>query len=516
MSSTGNDLTYDAIVVGAGPAGENVADQAVQGGLSVAIVEDELVGGECSYWACMPTKALLRSTAALHAARQLPGARQAITSSLDVDAILQRRDAFSSGWKDDGQVSWLQQAGIDLVRGRGRLTGRRTVEATDAQGQMTQLTARHAVVIATGSSALVPPVPGLAEVPVWTNREAAAVKTVPGRLAIVGGGVVAAEMATAFARLGSTVTMLARDGVLSANEPFAGELVTQALKDMDVTVHLGIGVTAARLDENGFTVLSLTNGTELETDQVFLAVGREPNTNDLGLPQVGLEPGTWLSVDESMRVVDADGNPLDGGWLYAVGDVNHRALLTHQGKYQARIAADAIVARATDSPLDDQPWGWHAATADRHGVPQVVFADPEVATVGLTAAQAQQHGYRTRVVDYDLGAVAGAALHADDYTGQARMVIDENRQVLLGFTIVGADVAETLHAASIAVTGEVPIKRLWHAVPAFPTISEIWLRLLETVGRPAARSDGTGPGEQRASSGPPAAGSCPAPPGRTQ
>src|SRR6185312_6894165 len=274
MSGTGNDLTYDVIVVGAGPAGENVADRAVRGGLSVAVVEDELVGGECSYWACIPTKALLRSTAALHAAQQLPGARQAITSPPDVDAILRRRDGFSSGWKDDGQVSWLQQAGIDLVRGRGRLNGPRTAEVTDVQGQTTQLTARHAVVIATGSFALVPPVPGLADVPVWTNRGAAAVKAVPGRLAIIGGGAVAAEMATAFARLGSAVTMLARDGVLPANEPFAGELVIRALKDAGVEVHLGIGISAARLGENGATVLSLTNGTELETDQVLLAVGR--------------------------------------------------------------------------------------------------------------------------------------------------------------------------------------------------------------------------------------------------
>lgn len=483
IKDAAKNMTYDVIVLGAGPAGENVADRVVQGGLSVAVVEDELVGGECSYWACMPTKALLRSGTALHAAQQLPGAREAITSRLDVKAILERRNGFASHWKDDGQVSWLQSAGIGLIRGRGRLAGPRAVQVTDAQGQTTQLTARHAVVIATGSYSLTPNVPGLSDVPVWTNREAAAVENVPGRLAIIGGGVVATEMATAFGRLGSAVTVLARDGVLPSNEPFAGELVTQALKDMGVTIDLGTGVTAARLDQNGSTVLTLDNGTELETDQVFVAVGRGPNTNDLGLPQVGLQPGSWLSVDESMRVVDADGNPLDGGWLYAVGDVNQRALLTHEGKYQGRIAADAMVARATDSPLDDRPWGWHAATADRHAVPQVIFTDPEVAAVGLTTAQAQRAGYRTRVVDYDLGAVDGAALHADAYTGHARMVVDEDRQVIIGMTLVGPDVAELLHAATIAIAGEIPLKRLWHAVPAFPTISEIWLRLLEGYGR---------------------------------
>jgi dihydrolipoamide dehydrogenase len=319
---------------------------------------------------------------------------------------------------------------------------------------------------------------------VWTNREAAAVKAVPGRLAIVGGGVVAAEMATAFARLGSTVTVLARDGVLPANEPFAGDLVTQALKDMGVTIELGVGVTAARLDEYGFTVLSLTNGTELETDQVFLAVGRGPNTKDLGLSQVGLTPGTWLPVNDTMQVLDDSGNPLSGGWLYAVGDVNHRALLTHQGKYQARAAGDAIVTRAAGQAADCDQWGWHTATADARAVPQVIFTDPEVAAVGLTAAQAERDGYRTRVVDYDLGSVAGAALHADGYTGRARMVVDEDRQIILGMTFVGPDVAELLHAATIAIVGEVPLKRLWHAVPAYPTISEVWLRLLEGYGRP--------------------------------
>lgn len=483
MTDAVKDATYDVIVLGAGPAGENVADRVVQGGLSVAIVEDELVGGECSYWACIPTKALLRSGTALHAAQQLPGAREAITSSLDVKAVLQRRDGFASQWKDDGQVSWLQSAGIALVRGRGRLTGPRAVEVTDSRGQTTQLTARHAVVIATGSYPLTPDVPGLSGVPVWTNREAVAVENVPHRLAIIGGGVVAAEMATAFARLGSAVTVLARDGVLPANEPFAGELVSQALKDMGVTIDLGNVVTAARLDENGSTVLTLEDGTGLETDQVFVAVGRGPNTTDVGLPQVGLEAGTWLSVDESMRVIDAGGNPLEGGWLYAVGDVNRRAPVTHQGKYQARAAGDAIVVRAAGQAVDDDPWGWHAATADTRFVPQVIFTDPEVAAVGLTATQAERHGFRTRVVDYNLGSVAGAGLHADGYTGHARMVVDEDRHVIIGMTIVGPDVAELLHAATIAITGEIPLKRLWHAVPAFPTISEIWLRLLEAYGR---------------------------------
>jgi dihydrolipoamide dehydrogenase len=253
---------------------------------------------------------------------------------------------------------------------------------------------------------------------------------------------------------------------------------------MGVTVSLNQGVTEARRQPDGSTALTLDDGTELQTDQVFLAVGRGPNTDDLRLESIGLEPGSWLSVDETMRVLDDHESPLDDGWLYAVGDVNRRALVTHQAKYQARAAGDAIVARAADRTVDDEPWGWHAATADSRFVPQVIFTDPEVAAVGLTAAQAEHEGYRTRVVDYDLGSIAGAVLHADAYSGQARMVVDEDRQVIIGMTLVGPDVAELLHAATIAVTGEIPLKRLWHAVPAFPTISEVWLRLLEGYGRP--------------------------------
>jgi pyruvate/2-oxoglutarate dehydrogenase complex dihydrolipoamide dehydrogenase (E3) component len=466
--------TYDVVVIGAGPVGENVADRAVKGGLTAIVVESELVGGECSYWACMPSKALLRSPAALRAARQVAGAREALTGGIDVAAVLARRDAFTSDWHDDGQVDWLTGAGIDLVRGHGRIAGVRRVEVTRDDG-ITTLTARHAVVVATGSAALLPDIPGLRAAAPWTSREATSAKAIPGRLAIIGGGVVAAEMATAYAGLGSSVTVLARSRLLSRMEPFAGELVTAALRESGADVRLDTTVESVE----GRVRLNLTGGDTVEADEVLVAIGRTPRTGDLGLDRIRLEPGGWLAVDDTMRVAGAD------GWLYATGDVNHRALLTHQGKYQARAAGDVIVARARQRPVQDGPWGAHVATADHRAVPQVVFTDPEVATVGRTAAEAERAGLRTRVVDYEVGNVAGAQLHADGYQGRARMVVDEDRQVIVGCTVVGPDVGEMLQAATIAVVAEVPLSRLWHAVPAYPTVSELWLRLLETYGRPA-------------------------------
>jgi dihydrolipoamide dehydrogenase len=475
--------TYDVVVIGAGPVGENVADRVVQGGLSAAIVERELVGGECSYWACMPTKALLRSAAALRAARQVPGAREAVTGKLDVAAVLRRRDSFTSHWKDDGQVSWLDQVGVPLYRGQGRISSARVVEVTGEYGETTSLTARHAVVIATGSGALVPDIAGLREAEPWTSREAAAASAVPGRLAIIGGGVVASEMATAFAGLGSSVTMLARDGVLPRAEPFAGERVIESLRDAGVAVRVGAGAGSVQRDNDGTVHVTLTDGGQIEADERLVAIGRTPNSQDIGLDTVGLTPGAWLAVDDTLRVVGDDGAPIGGGWLYAAGDVNRRVLLTHQGKYQARAVGDVIVARAKGEVVEDGRWGRHVATADERAVPQVVFTEPEIASVGLTAAAAEDAGLRIRVVDYDLGAVSGSALHADGYQGQARMVVDEDRKVIVGFTLVGPDVAELLHAATIAVVGEVPLDRLWHAIPAYPTVSEVWLRLLEAYGR---------------------------------
>ena len=465
------DSTYDVIVLGGGPAGENAADYAVRGGLTAVMVEAELVGGECSYWACMPSKALLRPGSALEAARRVRGAEEAVTGGLDVEAVFARRNSFTSDWKDQGQVEWLAGAKIDLVRGHGRLAGPKVVRVGD-----TVLTARHAVVVATGTTASVPDVPGLRDARPWTSREATSAKHVPGRLAVIGGGVVAVEMAFAYASLGSSVTMLVRDGLLSRVEPFAGELVTGALRAKGVSIRSG-AATLVHRESDGVVRLTLSDGDDLEADEVLVAVGRSPHTDDIGLETIGLKPGSWLPVDDTLRVTDVD-------WLYAVGDVNHRALLTHQGKYQARIAGDVIAARAAGRMVDDRAWGVHAATADHAAVPQVVFSDPEVAAVGLTAEEAARAGFRTRVVDYDLGRVAGASLHADGYAGRARMVVDEDRRVLLGVTFVGQDVAEMLQSATIAVVGEVPIDRLWHAVPSYPTLSEVWLRLLEAYGRP--------------------------------
>ncbi|TQS25527.1 NAD(P)/FAD-dependent oxidoreductase [Microbispora sp. KK1-11] len=475
--------TYDVIVIGAGPVGENVADRVVRGGLSAAIVERELVGGECSYWACMPTKALLRSGAALRAARQVPGAREAVTGELDVAAVLSRRDSFASHWKDDGQVAWLEQAGIALYRGQGRITSARTVEVTSDNAVRTSLTARHAVVIATGSGALVPDIAGLREAAPWTSREAVAATAVPRRLAIIGGGVVASEMATAFADLGASVTMLARDGVLPLAEPFVGERVIESLREAGVSVHRGAEAAAVKRADDGTVHITLTDGRQVEADELLVAIGRTPNTQDIGLHTIGLTPGAWLTVDDTLRVLGDDGASIGDGWLYAAGDVNRRVLLTHQGKYQARAVGDVIVARAKGEPVEDGRWGRHAATADERAVPQVVFTHPEIASVGLTAAAAEAAGLRIRVVDYDLGAVAGSALQADGYRGHARMVVDEDRKVVVGFTLAGPDVAELLHAATIAVVGEVPLDRLWHAIPAYPTVSEVWLRLLEAYGR---------------------------------
>lgn len=465
---------FDVVVVGAGPTGENLAERAHAGGLSVAVVESELVGGECSYWACMPSKALLRPAAALADARRLAGAREAVTGTLDAEAVLRRRDGFTSHWKDDGQVEWLDGAGIVLVRGHGRLDGPKRVAVRTPDGGRRVLTARHAVAVCTGTRAALPGLPGLTGVRPWTSREATSSERVPPRLAVIGGGVVACEMATAWRALGSEVVQLVRGArLLPRMEPFAGEAVAEGLRAAGVDLRFGASVAGVRRD--GPVTLTLDGGDTITADEVLFATGRTPATDDLGLDTVGLAPGRPIEVDSTGL---AAGVP--GEWLYAAGDVNGRALLTHQGKYQGRVFGTVIADRAAGRPLDTAAWGRSVATADERAVPQVVFTDPEVAAVGPTLEEATREGRRVRAVDYDLGNVSGASLYADGYRGRARALVDLDGETLLGATFVGAGVAELLHSATVAVTAEVPISRLWHAVPSYPTISEVWLRLLET------------------------------------
>jgi pyruvate/2-oxoglutarate dehydrogenase complex dihydrolipoamide dehydrogenase (E3) component len=459
--------TYDVIVLGAGPTGENVASRVARGGLTAAVVESELVGGECSYWACMPSKALLRPVGAVAEARHVQGVTGA---RLEPEQVLARRNSFTDDWKDDSQVGWLDSMGIDLFRGPGRITADRRVKVGE-----TELRARCAVVVCTGTRAVVPP--PLAEVRPWTSRQATSARAVPGRLAIVGGGVAGCEMAAAWQGLGAQVTLLARRRLLGRLPSFAGDLVASGLCEAGADVRLGASVTKAARDGDGPVTLTLEDGTSLEADEVLAAAGRAPRTEDIGLDAVGLEPGSWLEVDETLRVRGArEEGKSGGGWLYAAGDVNHLALLTHMGKYQARICGDAIAARAH---------GREPAVTDRSSkscIPQVVFTVPEVASVGLTREQAEAAGMTVRVVEFEIGKVAGALEFADGYTGRAQMVVDESRRVMAGATLVGLGVGEMIHAATVAVAGEVPLDLLWHAVPPYPTISEVWLRLLEEYG----------------------------------
>ncbi|MGM1059311.1 dihydrolipoyl dehydrogenase family protein [Saccharothrix sp. Mg75] len=449
------------IVIGGGPVGENAAARTAAGGLRTALVEAERVGGECSYWACMPSKALLRPGHALAAARRVPGVP--VGDALDAAAVLKRRNGFTSDWDDSGQVAWAEGAGLTVVRGHGRLAGERRVSV---DGRV--LTASRAVVVCTGSVPRVPDLPGLGSY--WTSRDATSAQEVPASLVVLGGGVVGVEMAQAWARLGSSVTLVVSGArPLPKFEAFAGDLVAEGLREDGVRVVLDARAVRVSTTDGG-TGLELSTGETVSGAHLLVATGRRPATFDLGVEDLGFEAGEALPVDDTGRVSGVD-------WLYAAGDVTGRALLTHQGKYAARAVGTAIVTGA----VDPEPWTAPVATADHAAVPQVVFTDPEVAFVGLTEAQARGAGLDVRVVDLDI-AVAGSSLHADGYRGKARVVVDERKRTLVGVTFAGPDVAEMLHAATIAIVGEVTVDRLWHAVPAYPTISEVWLRLLEAYG----------------------------------
>lgn len=467
---------FDVIVIGGGPVGENAASYAIAGSDRTAvIVEHELVGGECSYWACMPSKALLRSGEVVDTARTMPGVRESIGDrSLDVEAVLARRETFTHSLDDSSQVEWAESAGISIIRGSGRLTGTKTV---DVGGRA--LTARHAVVLATGTTASVPNTPGLRDALPWISRDATNMHEVPARIAIIGGGVVACESATWLLSFGAEVTMIVRgSALLASGEPFASDLVADALRARGAEIRFDAEVTnVSRPDARGTGVgkihggvVELTvDGEIITADEILVAAGRRPASADLGLSTVGMVDGKYIDTDDHLSVAGTE-------WLYAAGDINGRAPLTHMGKYQARVAGDVIAARAEGTPLHGRRF---AATADHGQIPQVVFTALEVASVGRTEKQAREAGIDVEILGVDI-AVAGSSLQQDDYSGHAQLVVDKAADVIVGATFVGPGVAELVHAATVAVVGKVTLEDLWHAVPSYPTVSEVWLRLLES------------------------------------
>jgi len=452
---------FDAIVVGGGPAGEEAAGRLADHGLDVAVVDDRLIGGECAYWACMPSKALLRPYAALTGARRIPGARESASRELDVVAVLRGRDEIISDFDDSMTRHELEARGVVLVRGHGRLIGERRVSAGDEE-----LHARRAVVLAGGTLPLFPPIEGLDRIEgAWTNREATTAEEIPRRLLVVGGGAVGVEMAHAYQTLGSQVTLIEGERrLLPLEEEFACAQVTTGLEELGVDIRTG--QKAVRFtQEDGTVSVSTADGAGADGDVLLVALGRRPATEDLGVDSVGLTPGDPVEVDARMRVPGAP-------WLYGIGDINNRTQHTHMGKYQARLAVDSILGHD------------HAAShgADGPLSPRVIFTEPELAAVGHTTDTAAQVGLDVATYDTETSGNLGGSVYDRNAPGTTRFLVDRERRILVGCTITGFDVADFLHAATIAVVGEVPLDRLRHAVPPFPTRSEIWLSLLEQAG----------------------------------
>src|SRR3954447_16516850 len=383
------DQEFDVVVVGGGVGGVAAVRNLASAGLSVALVEDRLLGGECRYWACNPTRTLVRPIEVFNLAKAVPGVREAVSDEgLDIPAVLAKRDAIVEHLSDQSQVSSLRRAGVTVFHGYGRLAGHRVVRVASAEDTEIILTARHAVVVATGTRPNVPEVAGLAQARPWTNRDLATMTQVPPRALLVGGGVVGVEFATILAGLGSAVTLLVRGKTLLRNcEPEARRLVEQSLRRKGVKIHFETELSAVARPVAGGPVTATFHGQTIEVDEIVLAAGRCANTDNIGLETVGLPGGGFVSVNDHLQAVGVTGD-----WLYALGDTTGRARLSHISTYHGRLVADIIAARAAGRKLGEN----ELAARDAGNVAQVIFTDPQVVEVGRTESQARAAGFVVR------------------------------------------------------------------------------------------------------------------------
>lgn len=474
---------FDVIVLGGGPAGKATAVHAADAGLDVALVEFGLVGGECPYVGCMPSKALLRPAQLLAEGARVPGAAEAVTGSIDIAAALARRNEATYHLDDTSHSERVAARGVTIIRGRGALVAEREVEVRPGAprdgehrgaagiviNEPVRLVARRAVAICTGTHAFVPPIDGLADARPWTNVEGTLAESVPKSLIVLGGGPIGCELAQAWRTLGcEQVTLIElADQLLAREEPFAGELVEQHMRELGIDVRTGVGATHVGRTASGETVrVTMSDGSPVEAAELLVAVGRAPNTSGIGLDVVGAQVDArgFVHVDDCMRVEGFD-------WLYAVGDVNGRALFTHTASYHAQIAGRNMAGDACES------------VSDLAGAPRVTFTEPQVAAAGMTERMAHDAGLSYIVVDRDLGQIAAASFYGRGAPARARLVIDAEDGRVLGATFVGPHVAELLHAATIAISAELTIEQLRHAVAPFPTLSQIWPALTDEAAR---------------------------------
>src|SRR6266498_82059 len=443
---------FDVIVIGMGPGGEAAAGRLLEAGRRVAVVERELIGGECAYWACIPSKTLLRGPEARTEASRAAGVA---TPALEWAGLRDYRDYMVRHLDDTAQISGYEQAGATVIKGAARITGPGQVEA----GQLLQ--AGH-IVIATGSQPARPAIDGLDGTGVWTNREATTVRDIPGRVLLIGGSAVGVELGQFYARMGAQVTIVQRAGrLIDREDPRVGELAAQALAADGITIRTGTTATHARR-AGATTVITLHDGSQVDTDVVILGAGRHPASAGLGLEAAGvtLTGRGGIAVDDRCRA---------GAGLWALGDVTGVALFTHVAMYQGRIAASNILGRDR--------------AARYEGIPRVVFADPEIAAVGLTAAQAAARGVSTATAEVTLAdATARPWTYERDPRGTLGLLADRDRRVLAGAWAVAPLASEWIHQAALAIRAQIPISVLLDQVAQFPTYTEAYLAALEQLG----------------------------------